>query len=82
MHGLPRDERCEEHRELRVPGTSEDFRVGIGDEVSERLTERSFGSFDDRPGGIVAPRNAHSGFLRSLSREDDRDAHSCSPPPR
>ena len=75
LHRLPRDERREEHRELRVPCASEDVGGSVGDEVGEWLTERGLGAIDDRPRRVVTPEQSHSRFLRPLSGEDDRDTH-------
>ena len=41
----------------------------------ERFAERGFGLLDDLPRGMVVPRRAHTGCLRSLAGEHDGNAH-------
>ena len=76
---LPRDERREQHRELRVAGAGERLGRRVEQEVGERLAERGLGLVDHAPRGMVAPRRAHPGLLRSLTGEHDRDAHTDDP---
>ena len=75
LHRFPGDERREEHGELRVACASEDVVGSVGNEVGEWLTQRGLGAIDDRPRGVITPRQSHSRFLRPLSGEDDRDTH-------
>ena len=70
---LPRHQRREQHRELRLACAGEHLGGRVEHELGERLAERGLGLVDHRPRSVVTPGRAHTRLLGPLAGEDDRD---------
>jgi hypothetical protein len=75
IHGVPGDERRQEHRYLAGPGRGELVGVGVEQQAGERATGGRLGLANDLPGGMIDPRLPGAWQCGTLTRKDHGVGH-------